>query len=51
MIKAYIKDEWVNYIGEMKNGKPNGRGRAYDNQENLRFEGVFKNGSLNGICC
>ena len=47
-----LKDGWnitINYVGEIKNGQPNGLGLAiYTNDFALRYAGNFLNGLYNG---
>ena len=47
-----LKDAWgesIVYVGEIKNGKPNGLGLAiYNNKFALRYAGYFVNGSYEG---
>lgn len=38
----------IKYIGEIKNGLPNGNGKLYYSNGNLSFEGYFIDGLLNG---
>ena len=37
------------YIGESKDGKPEGKGVVYDRDNVIRQEGTYKNGELNGF--
>ena len=40
--KIETKD-WT-YVGEVKNGKPHGKGIAWYSNDNFYLEGIFKNG-------
>ena len=37
------------YIGEIRDGKPEGKGVVYDRDNVIRQEGTYKNGELNGF--
>lgn len=43
------EDGVVKYVGEVANGKENGKGISYDMYGKKIFEGQFKNGSPNGL--
>jgi len=34
----------LKFEGEIKNGKKNGKGKEYDSEGNLIFEGIYING-------
>ena len=43
-----IKYDEGTFVGEVRNGLPNGKGKYYDSEGRLSEEGTFKNGELDG---
>ena len=49
LVKLYNYEGWLQYEGEVKDGKPHGRGTLYYRADGLlKYEGEFKNGKPNG---
>ena len=46
--KLKLEDNYY-YLGELKNRKPNGKGKVYNNNGFLLYEGDFVNGDFEGL--